>query len=38
MRHSGAMRFFRLRLRPMSLYEVGISTGLVALSRLFEGE
>ena len=37
-RHSGGMRFARLRMRPMSLYEAGVSTGRVSLGRLLEGE
>ena len=37
-RHSGAGRIARVRLRPMSLYESGASTGLVSLGRLLEGE
>lgn len=34
--HSGTGRFAWLRMRPMSLYESGDSTGAVSLSRLFE--
>ena len=37
-RHSGAGRIARVRLRPMSLYESEQSTGLVSLGRLLEGE
>lgn len=37
-RHSGALRFTRLRMRPMSLVESGHSTGDVSLEGLFEGE
>lgn len=37
-RHSGAGRFARLRMRPMSLFESGRSTGAVALGRLLAGE
>lgn len=37
-RHSGGMRFGRLRMRPMSLYEADVSTGRISLSRLLEGE
>ena len=33
--HSGAGRISRLTLRPMSLYESGVSTGEVALNDLF---
>ncbi|MCY4665494.1 MAG: ATP-binding protein [Acidimicrobiaceae bacterium] len=36
-RHSGAGRIARVRLRPMSLYESGQSTGLVSLGRLLDG-
>jgi predicted AAA+ superfamily ATPase len=36
-RHTGAMRFTRLRMRPMSLFETGHSTGTVSLATLFEG-
>lgn len=37
-RHSGAGRLARLRMRPMSLYEKGRSTGRISLSRLLAGE
>jgi predicted AAA+ superfamily ATPase len=37
-RHSGAGRLARLRMRPMSLYEKGRSTGGISLSRLLAGE
>lgn len=37
-RHSGAGRFSRLKMRPMSLYESGESTGEVSLAALLEGE
>lgn len=37
-RHSGAGRFSRLRMRPMSLVESGDSTGAVSLSALLAGE
>jgi len=37
-RHSGAGRFSRVRMRPMSLNEVGLSTGTISLSGLFAGE
>ena len=37
-RHTGAGRFARLRMRPMSLYESGESTGAMSLSALLEGE
>lgn len=36
-RHSGAGRIARVRLRPMSLFESGQSTGLVSLGQLFDG-
>jgi predicted AAA+ superfamily ATPase len=35
--HSGTGRFARLRMRPMSLWESGESTGTVSLSSLFSG-
>lgn len=36
-RHTGALRFSRLRMRPMSLFETGHSTGEVSLANLFDG-
>jgi len=36
-RHSGAGRFSSLRMRPMSLFESGHSTGQVSLEDLMEG-
>lgn len=36
--HSGAGRIEKVAMRPMTLYEAGISTGAVSLSSLFEGE
>lgn len=36
--HSGAGRIARLRMRPMSLYESGDSTGAVSLEELCEGK
>jgi predicted AAA+ superfamily ATPase len=36
-RHSGAGRFSRLRMRPMSLLESGLSDGSISLSELMEG-
>ncbi len=36
--HSGAGRIARLRMRPMSLYESGDSSGEVSLERLCHGE
>lgn len=37
-RHSGAGRISRLRMRPMSLFESGLSDGSISLVRLLEGE
>lgn len=37
-RHTGAGRFLRLRMRPMTLMETGHSTGTVSLWRLLGGE
>jgi len=37
-RHSGVGRFSWLRMRPMTLYESGDSTGEVSLGRLFAGD
>ena len=36
-RHSGAGRIGRVRLRPMSLFEQGISDGTVSLRTIFDG-
>ena len=36
-RHTGAGRFARLRMRPMSLNETGHSTGEISLQRLLDG-
>lgn len=36
-RHTGAGRLTRLRMRPMSLYEWGASTGKISLRTLLEG-
>jgi uncharacterized protein len=36
-RHSGAGRFARIQMRPMSLFEIGKSSGAVSLARLFAG-
>jgi uncharacterized protein len=36
-RHTGAARIARLRMRPMSLYESGHSTGDVSVSSLLQG-
>lgn len=37
-RHSGAGRIGRLRMRPMSLFETGHSTGVVSMHALLQGE
>ena len=37
-RHTGAGRFSRLRMRPLSLFEAGISSGEVSLAGLLSGE
>jgi predicted AAA+ superfamily ATPase len=37
-RHTGAGRMARLRLRPMTLFESGHSTGTISLSSLLDGE
>jgi uncharacterized protein len=37
-RHTGAGRFVRLRMRPMTLFELGRSSGTVSLGRLLDGE
>lgn len=37
-RHTGAARMVRMRMRPMSLYESGHSTGRISLSDLLNGE
>ena len=36
-RHSGAGRISRVRMRPMSLWEGGLSTGAVSLQSILEG-
>lgn len=36
--HSGAGRIGRLRMRPMSLFEAGFSSGIVSLAKLCRGE
>ena len=38
MRHSGAHRFVRLRMRPMTLEERGLGVGTVSLGGLFDGD
>ena len=37
-RHTGAGRFVRLRMRPLTLYESGRSSGQISLRRLLDGE
>ncbi|MCG2797983.1 MAG: DUF4143 domain-containing protein [Cellulomonas sp.] len=37
-RHSGAGRIATLRMRPMSLFETGHSTGQVSVATLFDGD
>ena len=37
-RHTGAGRFARLRMRPLSLYEAGHSSGEISLQGLLDGE
>jgi predicted AAA+ superfamily ATPase len=37
-RHSGAGRFSRLRMRPMSLFELGVSGGEISLAALLDGK
>ena len=37
-RHTGAGRFIRLRMRPMSLYESGSASGEISLRRLLASE
>ena len=37
-RHTGAGRFAHLRMRPMSLFEMGASNGEISLSSLLRGE
>ena len=37
-RHTGTGRISRLRMRPMSLWESGESTGAISLAALFDGE
>ena len=36
-RHTGAGRFTRLRMRPLSLYEAECSSGRISLARLLDG-
>ena len=37
-RHTGAGRFSRLRMRPLSLFELGRSTGSISLRQILQGE
>jgi len=37
-RHTGAGRITRLRMRPMSLFELGVSNGEISLARLLAGD
>lgn len=37
-RHTGALRIGRLRMRPMSLFEQGASTGAISLAALLGGD
>jgi len=37
-KHSGALRISRMRMRPMSWYELGFSTGEVSLKSLLDGD
>jgi predicted AAA+ superfamily ATPase len=37
-RHTGAGQFYWIRVRPMTLFELGHSSGLVCLSKLLDGE
>ncbi|WP_293771945.1 DUF4143 domain-containing protein [Sporichthya sp.] len=37
-RHTGALRIGRLRMRPMSLFEQGASTGAISLAALLAGD
>lgn len=37
-RHTGALRITRLRMRPMSLFELGRSTGAISLAALLDGK
>lgn len=37
-RHTGAGRITRLRMRPMTLFELGAGSGEISLARLLEGE
>lgn len=37
-RHTGAGRFVRMRMRPMTLFELGRSTGAISLGKLLDGQ
>lgn len=37
-RHTGAGRLTRLRMRPMSLFELGVSTGAISIRALLAGD
>jgi uncharacterized protein len=37
-RHTGAGRITRLRMRPMTLFEMGVSSGEISLAQLLAGE
>lgn len=37
-RHTGAMRFGRVQMRPMSLFEASVSSGEISLTALMAGE
>lgn len=37
-RHTGAGRISRLRMRPMSLFEMGVSSGEISLAALLDGQ
>ncbi len=37
-RHTGAGRFTRLRMRPMTLFETGHTNGAISLKAVFDGE
>jgi hypothetical protein len=37
-RHAGAGRYWMLRMRPVSLFKTGASTGQVPLRKLFDGD
>lgn len=37
-RHSGAMRIVRVKMKPLTLFESGLSSGAVSLGKLFNGD